>query len=70
MSKEEPSNITDMMDLLRDLRTTLEKIIAQSIRDFENNTGLMVEDIELIRQVTMEGKTGTRITAVKIEMRL
>ncbi len=70
MSKEEPSNITDMMDLLRDLRTTLEQIITKSIRDFETNTGLMVEDIELIRQVTMEGKTGTRITAVKIEMRL
>ena len=70
MSKEQPENITEMMDLLRGLRSTLEGLIAESIRTFEAQCGLTVEDIELIRHVTMDGKAGTEVVGVKIEMKL
>lgn len=77
MGKEEKDPLPAMMDTLRGLRGDLEKVCADALRDFERNTGLTVQDIELIRAMATDntdprdlGSERTRIAAVRITMRL
>ncbi len=63
------SSLPDMMNELRRLKGDLEKLITDTTRNFEETTGLTVEDIELIRNMEM-GKESTRVAGVKITMRL
>lgn len=70
MSKENPENLTEIMDKIRGLRDTLQKVITETIQNFEAATGLMIDDIELHRVVSIDSRVGTKVTGVTISMRL
>ena len=70
MSIENPENLTEVMDKIRALRTELQRIITKSIRDFESTTGLVIDDIELHRVISMDSRISTKVTGVTISMRL
>ncbi len=70
MTDKKPETLPEMMNFLRDMRTNLEKVIADSVRNFEETSGLTVEDVELIRNMASTGEPKSRVATVKITMRL
>ena len=64
------TTLPDMMNQLRELKHALEVIIADTVRKFEETTGLTVEGIELIRKIESGADTKTRVAGVKLTMRL
>ena len=70
MPKDPPDTLPGMMAELRKLLRQLEELLANSVAQYEETTGLRVEDVELIRTMEVGESSGTRIRAVKLTVRL
>ncbi len=73
MSKDEPDTLPKMMDELRKLQRQLEKLMADAVTNFEEASGLTVEDVKLIRVIDStigSSNSLSRVGSVKLTIRL
>ncbi len=73
MSDEVDPTLPIMMDQMRDLVSQLESMLAETFRKFEDTTGLVIEDIELIHGVNAElsdKRPIIRLSGIKVKVGL
>ena len=75
MSEKQPESIPDVMEMMRGLRSQLENAVVELFQGFEECSGLIVKDVEIIRRMDLgkpssKVEDATRIATVKITVRI
>lgn len=64
-------NLTELMLALKVTKRELEKLILRSLKAFEENTGLTIHDVELVRVMDPKSSRGSpKLGSIKIDLRL